>query len=307
MNSAEILVSQAPIAGDYLHAVNVWWSASRHPENVADILDAGKESARELSSQDKAILLGTTGITGFQQLPTNEMLVGVAAGATMAATGGNILAAAAVSGGVTATSELLSGLGVAYCAEKLRPAMDVISNRYINKQKIQEQEAKREARGKSSAGDIARIYAIASLVLTSGTVLYENLRNRERTPRDNLRTVAIAAGGVTLNYTVSAAVVLGAARGVEWAGVDNATEVITDVISNPLTMGAVVGSIFGIVKWKERRAILKKISQKDQNEDELSKTQITESSQPERRRSLPKRIFTKKSPTNSSSPVEVTG
>lgn len=260
MNNTELLVSQLPAMNDYLHATSVYWKASRHPENIHEILTIGKQTQEEFSLRERALLVGTTAITLVQQLPLNEMLVGLGVGATLKATGGNVPASIAVAGAITGTAELSSGIGMAHCLDKFRPAVDIMSDRYIDKKKIAEKAEKREAQGKKPSTELGRTYAAASIVLTSGATIYEDLRDRSRTIEDNLRTAKIASAMVVANYCAVSAIVVGGAGAAESMGVEGSLDTLQTVISNPMIMGAIVGGVFAIAKLKERRSIVKELN-----------------------------------------------
>jgi hypothetical protein len=277
MSNVDYMVSQIPFMGEYTQAGLAYWNASRHPENIRDIREEVKASAELLSLKDKVMLAGTTAITLAQQLPVNEMLVGMGVGVALEQTGGSIPAAIATAAVITGTAELSSGVGVAHSVEKFRPAMDTLSDRYIDQKKVEEKRVKYEESGKKPMGDLLRTYTAASIVLTSGATLYESLRDRSRTLKDNLRTAKIASAMVVANYCAVTGVVVGVAGVSESIGVDDATEKLAEGVSNPLLMGLFVGAVMVAAKLREHRKLVKQFKQKkassvmsEKSEEQLS-------------------------------------
>lgn len=265
MSVSQLLISQAPVWQEYIEATRVQWASSRHPENVQETLEVARQTTEGLDRRDKVVLYGSLALTAAQQSFLNEMAVGLGVGAVLAATDGNIPAAIATTAVITGSAELASSAGIAHSLDKQRPAIDIVSDRYIDKEKITEKAQQRAEKGKKPSRELGRIYLAASVVLASGATIYEDLRDRTRTLRDNMRTAKIASAMVVGNYCATTAIVTGAAKGLDKAGVEGSMDALVNVTRNPILMASVVGGLFGILKIKERRETAKRLKSRDGN------------------------------------------
>jgi hypothetical protein len=239
MSTIDFVASQAPFMGDYIHAAKAYWDNSRHPGNVSEIMSSARDQLPEGAAGlvDYPILVGTLALQAFEITPANENLL-TRVGFEHFVETGNVIESAVRVGSVTGPLELTLGLGMAYGLHRFAPTVDLVKERYLNKPKEKDLEAvsDRTSVWKRALGK----YGIALSTGASGSVIYTDIVEEERTFKDNAKTGAKAAALLAANNTIFAAGILYATKS-DLPYLADFLEHSLDVVSNPLIVASVAG------------------------------------------------------------------
>lgn len=250
----DILASQLPMAQDYLEVTRTQWNASRHKENVRDVVGAinDEDVSRFQKLGAIACLMPIVWALG----PGNEMTLASGVGFVLDKTD-SVNAAIATTPAITTPLEAGAGLGMAYVISKFPKATDVIRERYIKKlDKREAIDSNSDSEGVTDTMDepkksrkFFRTLGIVSLTGTgaTGASIDTSLHDSNPIGRHNRtkRTVILAAGMLGIINTGYVAAILGATKGVDkLSDSQTATNSVVSFISNPAYVGtALVGGV----------------------------------------------------------------
>lgn len=244
MNTVDYIASQAPFFSDYVQVARSYWENSRHPENMEEIIESAKDQLPEGLSRfvEYPVLVGTLALQAFEISPGNENLL-TRVGREHFIETGDVIESAIRVGSVTGPLELTLGVGMAYGLHKFSPTIGVIKDRYLNvpKEKDLEAVASTDSTVKRTVGK----YGIALSTGASGSVIYTDMVDEDKTFKDNALTGAKVAALLAANNTLFAAGILYATKS-DIPVLAVTLEFILDSVSNPVIVAGVAGGYIAI-------------------------------------------------------------
>ncbi len=223
-----------PLVPELVESARAQWHFSRHPENLADIVDSAR--ATEITESEKRYAKASAIAIGVAGGPLNELFLTLGVGNTLQATGSIVPAIAAV-GPITGPMEIASGLGMAYLAAKFPDSVEIIKNRYVKTGSSVEKSGKSPTEPKQ----LARTFGVVALTGTgsAGATLEYELHDpvSEGENERNKKVAKIAAAMLVAINVGYVSAILGLTKGAEAMGADSATDVVANSTANPLIVG----------------------------------------------------------------------